>query len=852
MHGFELIKKKYIKDINAEVYLYEHKTGARLLFAINGDKNRVFMPVFGTLSEDNMGAAHIVEHCTLLGSEKYPFKDPFARLAKRSIYTYLNAITYPDKTVYPIASTDENELYKMAEVYIDGIFKPLMMKNEGIFQQEGVRFEKEGANGIVLNEMKGYFDNSRNLLYNSLKAELYKGCNYENCSAGLPCDIEELTYNDFKKFYNERYTADNCIIYIYGDIDISRYMKLIEPYLKEEEGRKADDSIIQNNLQKGIKVKTGKNEKISGAVFGGCGSVSFKESVYLRVLREALECEYKNTLPLDFVYNCDEHSDNFFICSNTDYKTFCDTLEAFFEHIAEKGFSEGTIENAVNKIKFYYKEKDFGYKPTGLFYGLELVKGLLYHNNSLDFGDFETVLEDMTKTNFRALINKYFINKGVWGYTTEGKSEKEPQKRPVNDEPFLKFANLPEKADISTMIPGKTPDGFKGEIFCPATRVEKGFVFTEGKGDIVYLDFLYPIQGADVSAAALYAHTLETLNTNAHFGRLRASVEVIDGNDGVAVFFKISTAFIRENTEKCIDELKNIFNKYQYKSDRGLKEKIKQGFSTKGEYFAILQSLSCINNSSALKNHAEGAELYLWLNRANTEKETEAFYSSIKVKKPVIVLRGNEKERRYILDNVDFAENLPSLRHMDCKFNDTKGLVINSRTNCNSLSLKLPCCDVSFDVAAAIAEQYYFWEKIRSGGGAYGAGCKVTETGFMYMYSLKDPCVMETFKIFKRTGEYLSDLKITDEEFNSVLVSCAWKMTKPLKKKEINAMVLSELLRGDTLEKKNEELEKILSLSPADIKRAGYVIGENMNEASYSAVGGKRVQEIFERYICLD
>lgn len=841
MYGFKLVKKEYIKDIDADGFLYAHKSGARLLFVKNEDKNRVFMPVFNTLPTDNSGAAHIVEHCTLLGSEKYPLKDPFARLAKCSVYTYLNAITYPDKTVYPVASTDEEELYKMAQVYLNGVFKPLMLENEGIFQQEGVRFDKKGASGIVLNEMKGYFDNSLNVLYESLKGELYKSCNYKNCSAGIPKDIENLTFERFKQFYKEKYRADNCIIYVYGDLDIEKYMQLAEPYLVGQGEKKADESLCISSADKPIGVKVDKTDKLSGAVFSGCGGKNYKERIMLQVLKEVFKEEYKGTPQLEFVYNCDEKSDTFFVSAQCEFSCFKDSLKAFFDKIEKDGFSRQSIENAVNKLKLFYKEKDFGYKPVGLFYGLELVNGLICGQSTLACGNLEDVLNEAEQADFAGLFEKYFACKGVWGYTCKGENETKVAPKGENDAPFLEFINTPERVDAG-IIKGKKLESFNCDIYFPEIRVENGVAFTKGKGDIVYLDLLYPIDTERVSAGALYGHLLEMSGIGS-FGKLSTGIAVVEVDDKAMVAFKISMAFLRNKIESSLTELKNIFEK---NSCRALDKSIfMKKLYSKGKELAALQSLSCLSRGYAVKNMAEGTGFLLSFGKENAD----SFSGYIKNIKPFALLRGNEKDRKYICDNIELAKDMPLLQKNDAELGKNIGFVIGSQMNCNSLSLKLPKWSAAHEVAAMIAEQYYFWDTVRSTGGAYGAECRLTKNGLLSMTSDRDLLVKETFDTFKNTGEYLTSLKLSDDDFASALISCAWKMTKPVKEKEINERVLSYLLFGDSLESEKEKLCKMLSLTPCDIKRVGAEISGNMKNCAIASIGGERVAAFFENCI---
>ena len=169
--AYELVEKTEIKDIRSEGYLFRHKkTGARVLCIENDDDNKVFYVGFRTPPEDSTGVPHIIEHSVLCGSEKYPAKDPFVELAKGSLNTFLNAMTYPDKTIYPVASCNDKDFANLMDVYLDAVFHPNIYKREEIFKQEGWHYELEDENddiklnGVVYSEMKGAFSSPDDLL----------------------------------------------------------------------------------------------------------------------------------------------------------------------------------------------------------------------------------------------------------------------------------------------------------------------------------------------------------------------------------------------------------------------------------------------------------------------------------------------------------------------------------------------------------------------------------------------------------------------------------------------------------------------------------------------------------------
>ena len=226
--AYELIEESKISDLNSTGYLLRHKkSGARVAVLENDDENKVFNIGFRTPPKDSTGVAHIVEHTVLCGSDKFPVKDPFIELAKGSLNTFLNAMTYPDKTVYPVASCNDKDFQNLMHVYLDAVFYPNIYKEEKIFRQEGWHYELESEdapvtiNGVVYNEMKGAFSSPDDVLSRQIMTSLFPDTTYANVSGGDPLHIPELTYEEYLDFHRRYYHPCNSYIYLYGDMDVA-------------------------------------------------------------------------------------------------------------------------------------------------------------------------------------------------------------------------------------------------------------------------------------------------------------------------------------------------------------------------------------------------------------------------------------------------------------------------------------------------------------------------------------------------------------------------------------------------------------------------------------------------------
>ena len=247
-HGFELLREAQIEELRTTARFYRHvKTGAQLLSLINDDENKVFGITFRTPVSDSTGVPHIMEHSVLCGSRKYPVKEPFIELARGSLNTFLNAMTYPDKTAYPVASTNLQDFYNLVDVYLDSVLYPLI--SEHTLQQEGWHYELEGAadpltyKGVVFNEMKGVYAAPDTVLGHTIQASLFPDTTYAFESGGHPEHIPDLTYAQFKAFHETFYHPSNAFLYFYGDDDPDERLRLLDGWLKDFDRLTVDSEI---------------------------------------------------------------------------------------------------------------------------------------------------------------------------------------------------------------------------------------------------------------------------------------------------------------------------------------------------------------------------------------------------------------------------------------------------------------------------------------------------------------------------------------------------------------------------------------------------------------------------------
>lgn len=411
VNGYEVIKEENLKEIDSMGLVLRHKkTGARVVVISNDDDNKVFSIGFRTPPCNSTGVAHIIEHTVLCGSSEFPAKDPFIELSKGSLNTFLNAMTYPDKTLYPIASCNEKDFANLMHVYMDAVFFPNIYKKEEIFKQEGWHYEledKEGElvyNGVVYNEMKGAFSAPDQVLFRRIQQAMFPDITYGVESGGDPEFIPDLTYEEFLDFHRTYYHASNSYIYLYGDMDVEERLRFMdEHYLSHFEKQEVDSEIKTQapfgTMREEVKeYSIGEGESIEDKTFLSYNVVigtSLDKKLYraFQILEYALisapGAPLKQAL-LDAGIGKDVLSsfENgikqplFSIIakdSNLSKKEeFLSVIKNTLSEIVEKGMDKNSLEGAINFFEFRYREADYGQFPKGLMYGLQLLDSWLY------------------------------------------------------------------------------------------------------------------------------------------------------------------------------------------------------------------------------------------------------------------------------------------------------------------------------------------------------------------------------------------------------------------------------------------------------------------------------------------
>lgn len=448
LSAYEIIEERRIPDVDSRGYIFRHKkSGARVAVLSNKDDNKVFYIGFRTPPQDETGVPHIIEHTTLCGSEKFPVKDPFVELVKGSLNTFLNAMTYPDKTVYPIASYNKKDFENLMDVYLDAVFHPNITKYQEIFKQEGWHYELESAdapltiNGVVYNEMKGAYSSPDEVLQTQISKSLFPDNTYSKNSGGDPKHIPELTYEDYLAFYHRYYHPSNSYIYLYGDMDVAERLDWMDrEYLSEYDAMEVHSEIpLQQGFTRMAEVSTEypiaseeseENQtylsynKVVGTVLDPVLYQAFDILDYALVsapgapVRQAL-IDAGIGQDVYGTFDSGIFQPVFSIVAKnanaSDKEKFVQIIEEKLRQAVTDGINEKSLLAGINSSEFRFREADFGQYPKGLLYGLQCLESWLFDDQKpflhLECLDTFAFLKSKVGTRyFEELLETYLLD----------------------------------------------------------------------------------------------------------------------------------------------------------------------------------------------------------------------------------------------------------------------------------------------------------------------------------------------------------------------------------------------------------------------------------------------------------
>lgn len=463
---YEILDEHRVEDVQSDGFILRHKkSGARIAILSNNDDNKVFYIGFRTPPEDETGVPHIIEHTTLCGSKKFPVKDPFIELAKGSLNTFLNAMTYPDKTVYPVASCNDQDFKNLMDVYLDAVFNPNITKYEEIFKQEGWHYELTGKddelkiNGVVYNEMKGAYSSPDEVLSSQIYRSLFPDNTYSKDSGGNPEYIPKLTYEAYLDFYHKYYHPSNSYIYLYGDMDVVERLEWLDKeYLSQYEYKKVNSEINKQPAFDEIK-----NIEAQYSITMDDSQENKTYLSYNRVVGDTLDkMLYQAFDVLDYAlvsspgapvkqalidagigddvygsYDAGILQPVFSFVAKNANASQADEFESIIENtlkeVVKTGINKEALLAGINSSEFKFREADFGQFPKGLLFGLNCLDSWLFddmkpfiHLECLD--TFAKLRKAVDTDYFEKLIQEYLLD------NTHGSSVTVKPKRGLGNE----------------------------------------------------------------------------------------------------------------------------------------------------------------------------------------------------------------------------------------------------------------------------------------------------------------------------------------------------------------------------------------------------------------------------------
>lgn len=444
--GFRLLDDQNVKEVNSQAQLFEHeKSGARLLFLENDDDNKVFSVTFRTPPSDSTGVAHIVEHSVLCGSRKFPLKEPFVELVKGSLNTFLNAMTYPDKTMYPVASRNDKDFRNLMDVYLDAVFFPNMVHDPEILMQEGWHYELEDLQGdltykgVVYNEMKGVFSSPDAILEHKMMETLFPDTTYGIESGGDPEVIPQLTHEDFTSFYRKYYHPSNSYIFLYGDVDLQETLQFLDSEYLTKFDRQATDSeiAIQTPFTEMVSktftypISTGEplGDKSLLALATAVGKATDAElslafQILAHLLLDTPAAPLKKAL-IDagvgkdvfgyFIESLRQPVFSVMVSGSNESQRdkLATVVDETLSRLVADGIDSKLVEGSINIMEFKLREANYGGRPKGLAYAVKCMDSWLYDADPLLHLAYEGALAKIKagakERYFENIIKQYLL-----------------------------------------------------------------------------------------------------------------------------------------------------------------------------------------------------------------------------------------------------------------------------------------------------------------------------------------------------------------------------------------------------------------------------------------------------------
>ena len=909
--GYTLVKREDCPEQHGTLTVLTHDvSGAAVLLVENDDDNKAFGIGFGTFPSDDTGVFHILEHSVLAGSEKYPVKSPFLQLLKSSMASFLNAMTFPDKTVYPFATPNETDFKNLMDVYLNAVFCPLAMVDKGVFEQEGWHRDEDGTvSGVVYNEMQGALATPDAQLQNALSRAMFPDTAYGFVSGGDPASIPALTYEKYVRVYRRHYSADNCCITLYGKMDMAEKLAFLdEQYLSRMPKSASRPRLTVQDEQVGTKrnipyyTEKPEPDEAQCALAWYTGAFSDRErQLGVEILLDALLGT--NQAPLKAALLEEKLGAD--IDVGFDDSTLQPTLELVLrgateesagkfaaavrkavDGILEKGIPEELLMASLNSTEFASLERP-GSIPDGVLDAINASTGwlhtgdpaLLLHTNAL----FASLREKLEQGWFNELLRELFAPAPVEIIQVPTLPKKEEEGRAARTDDKLVLDHPLTAADLGE---GKKQTPGSKELLAGAELLH------HPSAGNTYLYLYYDLGGMapeDMSCLHLLTdvideldtekHTAQELNTlrNTWLGSSGAWMDCWTGRqEGRPCHAKliVGMSMLERSLEKAVElgsewlyEAKFSGPQAEAAMERVASQQkllMEQKFLREGHAFAAMRAAAHFSVESALSERCNGVSYYHYicelLEKADWTalgKKMEELWKSVLKKNALTVsLHGSDAgldTLKKLLPGSAFAaekrgEAKPYTEELTAPVNEA--FIIDGGVNYDVLVWPMER-RLERKVLARVMSYEYLWHNIREVGGAYGTGMVTQNDDTEYLYTYRDPHLKESYETFAKGPAELAGRDYTEKDMNEFIVGAAAKLDTPRKPREEAASTDCKYFCGITDEMTAAERKSLCSVDAAALKAEAADLSARMEKGVRVVFGSKEAveaaKELFDR-----
>ena len=909
--GYTLVKREECPEQHGTLTVLTHDvSGAAVLLVENDDDNKAFGIGFGTFPSDDTGVFHILEHSVLAGSEKYPVKSPFLQLLKSSMASFLNAMTFPDKTVYPFATPNETDFKNLMDVYLNAVFCPLAMVDKGVFEQEGWHRDEDGTvSGVVYNEMQGALATPDAQLQNALSRAMFPDTAYGFVSGGDPASIPALTYEKYVRVYRRHYSADNCCITLYGKMDMAEKLAFLdEQYLSRMPKSASRPRLTVQDEQVGAKrnipyyTEKPEPDEAQCALAWYTGAFSDRErQLGVEILLDALLGT--NQAPLKAALLEEKLGAD--IDVGFDDSTLQPTLELVLrgateesagkfaaavrkavDGILEKGIPEELLMASLNSTEFASLERP-GSIPDGVLDAINASTGwlhtgdpaLLLHTNAL----FASLREKLEQGWFNELLRELFAPAPVEIIQVPTLPKKEEEGRAARTDGKLVLDHPLTAADLGE---GKKQTPGSKELLAGAELLH------HPSAGNTYLYLYYDLGGMapeDMSCLHLLTdvmdeldtekHTAQELNTlrNTWLGSSGAWMDCWTGRqEGRPCHAKliVGMSMLERSLEKAVElgsewlyEAKFSGPQAEAAMERVASQQkllMEQKFLREGHAFAAMRAAAHFSVESALSERCNGVSYYYYLCEllekadwtALGKKMEELWKSVLKKNALTVSLHGSDAALdtlKKLLPGSAFAaekrgEAKPYTEELTAPVNEA--FIIDGGVNYDVLVWPMER-RLERKVLARVMSYEYLWHNIREVGGAYGTGMVTQNDDTEYLYTYRDPHLKESYETFAKGPTELAGRDYTEKDMNEFIVGAAAKLDTPRKPREEAASTDCKYFCGITDEMTAAERKSLCSVDAAALKAEAADLSARMEKGVRVVFGSKEAveaaKELFDR-----